>query len=179
MSQTDTYRPAILPSEAVMLPATEVPDTPLPAAQNEPNPNDPTMRPAQRSHASYQLEEVRSRARRFETQGVQWYNTNQMPLDNRGASHPPAGRQMMAESAETPPMPRVTTTQGAALSSLMRSAARQYTPAPTLNGPPMMPAEPYMSQPPAQPQMRGALRSVVRQAQQSGTMRQGMPNRPY
>ena len=180
MSQEDTYRPAILPSEAVMMPAMEeAADAPLPAAQGElppedPSmrpawdsmpPEDPSMRPAQRSNMSLELEKLRSTSR--VPPNVEWMNAAAAPL-GRSAEQAPPRQGPPGQPPEGPVNRHATIGQGSALTSLMRSAARQLNPAPSL----MPPQAPPTAQGPAQrqpmegPQMRGALRQVVRSAQQ-------------
>ncbi len=165
MSQTDTYRSDTLP-EAVMTPAAEAPETPLPAAQEpiQPQANDPAAVPARRSNASIALEQLRNQTRRISTQNVTWMSAQTQPLG--GGSSPSGGTsaQRMLQPAQTPLTRPTTVSRGAALTTLMRSAARQYSPAPALAAP-SAPAVARIAAPPASPPMRGALRSVVRQAQ--------------
>ncbi len=168
MNQEDTYRPAVLPSEAVMMPASdETPDAPPPAAQDALSPDDPAMRPAQRRQASLDLERLRNRMRI--TDDVQWISTQQVPFS--------AGRTVqttakpLTQAQETAQNRPGTISQGAALQTLMRSAARgQFSPAPALTSQPMPAPTPTavtttMAQG-GQMQMRGALRQAVRNAQQ-------------
>ena len=171
MSQEDTYRPAVLPSEAVMMPAMEeATDAPLPAAQDNIPPDDPSMRPAQRSNMSLELEKIRSSARI--PRNVAWMNAAAAPLGrspDRQAAPRQAPQAPLAPQAEAPGNRSATIGQGSALTSLMRSAARQYGPAPSLMPPQPLPGA-QRPMPPRQPmegpQMRGALRQVVRSAQQ-------------
>ncbi|MCL1964325.1 MAG: hypothetical protein FWF69_04610 [Firmicutes bacterium] len=174
MSQEDTYRPAVLPSEAVMMPAIEeAVDEPFPVAQDtipldEPlaiPADDPSMGSVSRSPMSYALEKMRNQSRI--PQNLEWMSTTAAPLD-RGVSRPSANQPQAAQPEGA--MNRPSMSQGSALTTLMRSAARQYRPAPSLMpSQPMMP--PQMPQNVAQPmqqgpQMRGALRQVVRNVQQ-------------
>ena len=163
MSQESTYRPAILPSEAVMMPAEEVADAPLPAAQDEISPNDPSMTPARSRKTSFSLERIRNRNRI--DPGATWYSTSQMPIDRTTEAPRRTGPQQPGAAQQTvrqEPQPPGTFSQGAALATLMRSATRQMQPAPVLR----QPAPAVQTSTPQQPQMRGALRGVVRQAQQ-------------
>lgn len=175
MSQDNTYRPAVLPSEAVMMPAVdEIPETPLPAVQQEPMNADEGMNPAisrepsdmrfTRSKGSSQaLERIRNRMRSVDVRQNQWMQTSEMPLDGRPV------KQADAQPLQTAQQERGGSrllAQGAALSTLMRSATRQYTPAPTLTTPLTAPIG-QPAQPANHPQMRGALRQVVRNAHQS------------
>ncbi len=154
MSQVDTYHPAELPSDAVMTPAAEpFPEAHL-AAQPELSQNDPAMQPARRPVGSYSLERLRNRSRGI-PKDLQWVSTEHSPI-----SAPSAARNEMPR-LERPA--RAPFSNGEALKMLMRSAARgQHAPAPalTMTNPPF--------QVPSQPQMRGALRQVVRDAQQPG-----------
>lgn len=152
MSQENTYRPAVSPSEAVMIPATE------PAGVGAESPAAQGAQAAQipaRSNASLALEALRNRARRFDATRMQWM---QAPIDAPAVGAPGQStvpsRTGLAETGGN--TRRRTNLQGAALSTLMRSAARRYTPPPTLR----VPTAPIAPQPP----MRGALRTVVRQA---------------
>ncbi len=169
MSQEDTYRPAVLPSEAVMMPATEaVPDAPPPAAQNTLSADDPAMRPAQRPAASLELERLRNRSRL--PADVQWISTEQTPIG--GAAQVSSPRTFVNTQQEQVAQNRPgTISQGAALQTLMRGAARQHAPAPVLSQATPIPGPISTSQAVsapviAQPQMRGALRQAVRNAQQ-------------
>lgn len=174
MTKEDTYRPAVLPSEAVMMPATDAADNaPSPAAQQMPAADDPTMRPAQRPGASYALERLRNRHRI--ANDVRWVSTNAVSIGSLAPPTPPA---MPMERPAPPQQPEArqrptTISQGAALQTLMRSAARgQHSPAPMLTPAPQSMAQ-TMSGSLGQPQMRGALRQAVRNAQQPQLIRPG------
>lgn len=188
MSQFDPNRPAEERAEAVMMPATEHPEAPHPAAQSETAradvltdaasdgftgilaADDPAMQPAQRPNASYTLERLRSEIR--VPDGAQWFNASQRPISIGVASGANAPVESVQETMDTA-QARRTVSQGAALQTLLRSATRQHTPAPVLlsqrptvpvDGPPALGSA-------SQPQMRGALRQVIRQTQ----MQQGTP----
>lgn len=145
MSQTDTYRSAVLPSEAAMIPAAEAEETPPPAAE-EPQPAkaetevSPEMqaaaetpakeRPYIRTNASVRLERERNRSRELHSADLNWMDAQNTPLGEtetvrRESAQPVAGQ----------PQVRRTTSGGAALSTLMRSAARRYSPPPELRIP--------------------------------------------
>ncbi|MDR0928640.1 MAG: hypothetical protein LBM74_02880, partial [Oscillospiraceae bacterium] len=134
--------------------------------------------PARTRQGSYALERLRNRMRNIPMQNLQWVDTNRAPIGGGCQSCPTnAGQSPMAAPAAAPQAQaaRQTISQGAALSTLLRSATRQHAPAPVLSPTPAMNAQPVAAlrpqaaQPiaPVQPQMRGALRQVVRQAQQS------------
>ena len=76
MSQTDPYRSAVLPSEAAMIPAVEVEETPPPAAEEAPTPAAEAAQtpepPQKRKNASIVLERMRSMDRNLRKQGLQW-----------------------------------------------------------------------------------------------------------
>ncbi len=187
MSQEDTYRPAVLPSEAVMMPAVEEnPDAPPPAAQEAAMPaeNDPAMVPARTRSASVSLEKLRNRMRGLVPQGVQWVDATQSPIDRPTVARPEPQRTASTRRVTETPAPQGnrSMSNGAALTTLMRSAARKYTPAPTLTPPrpvqQQMPktqqqatSAPVMGEQP----MRGALRKVVQNAQQVPAVRTVQP----
>ena len=143
MSQTDTYRSAVLPSEAAMIPAAEAEETPPPAAeepQAEKAEVTPEMqaaaetpakeRPYIRTNASVRLERERNRSRELHSADLNWMDAQSAPL----------GETERRESARAQPIagqPQVrrTTSGGAALSTLMRSAARRYSPPPEMRIP--------------------------------------------
>lgn len=143
MSQMDTYRSAVLPSEAAMIPAAEAEETPPPAAeepQAEKAEVTPEMqaaaetpakeRPYIRTNASVRLERERNRSRELHSADLNWMDAQSAPL----------GETERRESAQAQPIagqPQVrrTTSGGAALSTLMRSAARRYSPPPELRIP--------------------------------------------
>ncbi|MDR0897763.1 MAG: hypothetical protein LBN04_07895, partial [Oscillospiraceae bacterium] len=136
--------------------------------------------PARTRQGSYALERLRNRMRNIPMQNLQWVDTNRAPIGGTCRSCPTnAGQAPMAApvaaAAPQAQAARQTISQGAALSTLLRSATRQHAPAPVLSPQPAMtPAQPVAAlRPlpaqqiaPVQPQMRGALRQVVRQAQQ-------------
>jgi hypothetical protein len=166
--------------DGVMTPAMEAPEVPLPAAQEETliADNDPANTPARTRQGSYALERLRNRMRNIPMQNLQWVDTNRAPIGGTCRSCPTNAGQAPAATAATAqqaPAARQTFSQGAALSTLLRSATRQHTPAPVLSPTPTQGAaqpvaslrpRPAQQIAPSQPQMRGALRQVVRQAQQ-------------
>ena len=143
MSQTDTYRSAVLPSEAAMIPAVEAEETPPPAAE-EPQAEKveltPEMqaaaetpakeRPYIRTNASVRLERERNRSRELHSADLNWMDAQSAPLGE-------TERRERAQAQPTGGQPQVrrTTSGGAALSTLMRSAARRYSPPPELRIP--------------------------------------------
>lgn len=139
MSQTDPYRSAVLPSEAAMIPAVEVEETPPPAAEEAPTPAAEAAQtpepPQKRKNASIVLERMRSMDRNLRKQGLQWMDAQSNPLS--GASAPQPSQRTQPVTGQ----PRVhqTTSGGAALSSLMRSAAKRYMPPPAIRMPPTPP----------------------------------------
>lgn len=166
-----------------MIPAVEgSPDTPPPAAQEPLLGNDAAMVPARTRGASTSLEKLRNRMRSLIPQDAQWMDASQMPIDQGTGAYGQQARPTMGrrapESPEAQPANR-SITNGAALTTLMRSAARQYTPAPALAGPQRMSRSVQVAAPsnaPSQPQMRGALRRVVRTAQQAPSTPVVMPS---
>jgi len=163
MSQDNTYRPAVLPSEAVMMPAveeTEIPDTPHPAELSEADVEGAAKVPARaRTRGTgAALERIRGRMRDINVQNYEWVDATERPLDG-------AARQTSAQPAN-PHNERQESrmmAQGTALSTLMRTATRQHSPTPELT-PPMRVQKPSV-QTTGQPQ-RDALRKVVQGAQQ-------------
>ena len=144
MSQENTYRSAVLPSEAAMIPAVEVKETPPPAAEETPEVSEQVQaaaetpaqeRPYVRTRASVSLERDRNRSRALHSANLNWMDAQSAPL---GHTAQPSGRpaQQRVPNAGQPQI-RQTTTGGAALSTLMRSAARRYTPAPAMRVPGM------------------------------------------
>ena len=165
MSQENTYRPAVLPSEAVMMPAVEEPrETPLPAAQQEEEQlttlEEAAMVPAQNrvgSGSRQAVERIRDRMRGLQMEDAKWVSVAQKPLDATASA--PAYTAEEQRSVKSTSL----LAQGTALSTLMRSATRQHTPpAPMLTAPVMR----QSSQAHSPQQMRNALRQVVRDAQQ-------------
>jgi len=158
MSQSDTYRPAVLPSEAVMIPAAEAAEE---TAENQ-TPAQETQKAPRRNGRSASLEQSRMQSRMLASQRLTWMNTQNSPLDGGQTAperqNPVPGRILTPSST---PLTRrnATISQGSALSTLMRSAARRYTPPPMMR----MPTA-WIDQPAP---MRGALRSVVMQAHSS------------
>ena len=150
-----------------MMPATEeAAEAPLPAARDDTPLDHPSMRPAGRSEMSMRLEKLREAGRL--PQDIRWVSAQDMPMDRSGQKPNTARRTGQAHEA-APAHPASTITQGSALSTLMRAATRQYGPAPALAPQRKMPVQnqlpvPQMTAP--QPQMRGALRQVVRNVQQ-------------
>lgn len=166
MNNDDTYRMEELLPEAAMTPATEeVSDAPPPAAQTLTASEELSSRvPARTSAASRRLESLRNRMHGLNLQGANWMDAGTTPIDRSAAApQKPSGRQAAPAMAPAAPQHR-TMANGAALSTLMRSAVRQHTPAPTLSSM-------ASAQHPSQAQMRGALRQVVRSAQQMPTNR--------
>lgn len=141
MSQENTYRSTVLPSEAAMIPAVEVEQTPPPAAEEtqEAQPSERTQaaetpaqeRPYTRTNASLSLERDRNRSRALHSANLNWVDAGSAPLGRQ-----PAQNERAAPNGGQPQVRR-TTTGGAALSTLMRSAARRYTPAPAMRVPGM------------------------------------------
>lgn len=145
MSQTDTYRSAVLPSEAAMIPAAEAEETPPPAAEEaqaaktEPEVS-PEMqaaaetpakeRPYIRTNASVRLERERNRSRELHSADLNWMDAQSAPLGTTETAAQTASAQTAGQ-----PQVRRTTSGGAALSTLMRSAARRYSPPPQMRIP--------------------------------------------
>ena len=128
MSNENTYRPAVLPSEAVMMPAVEeITETQQTAESPESTAEEAAKVPARVSRAGGALERIRDRMRGIDVSGYQWINTTERPIDGTqtGQSARPANTQ--PERRESRMM-----AQGAALSTLMRSAMRQHSPTPEL-----------------------------------------------
>lgn len=137
MSETDAYRSAVLPSEAAMIPAAEVGETPPPAAEEPPVPV--AAEPPQRASrpptgASRTLERLRASGRGIRKERLQWMDAQSAPLG--GTVSAPARPQAARPAAAGQPQIRQTTSGGAALSTLMRSAARRYMPPPAMRLPP-------------------------------------------
>ena len=150
MSKDNTYRPAVLPSEAVMIPAVEEsPDTSHQADLSEAGLEEAARVPARAGRVSGAVERLRSRMRGIDVSGAQWINTEERPLDGPSIqtakpANPHPERQENRLMA-----------QGTALSTLMRSATRQHSKTPELT--------PF-SHTTGLPQ-RDALRKVVQGAQ--------------
>lgn len=145
MSQENTYRSTVLPSEAAMIPAVEVEQTPPPAAEEtqEAQPSERTQaaetpaqeRPYTRTNASISLERDRNRSRALHSANLNWVDAGSAPLGRQPAQNERAAPRSTPNGGQ--PQVRRTTTGGAALSTLMRSAARRYTPAPAMRVPGM------------------------------------------
>lgn len=122
-----------------MIPAVEVEETPPPAAEEAPTPAAEAAQtpepPQKRKNASIVLERMRSMDRNLRKQGLQWMDAQSNPLSGASAPQPSQRTQPVAGQ------PRVhqTTSGGAALSSLMRSAAKRYMPPPAIRMPPTPP----------------------------------------
>lgn len=167
MSQENTYRPAVLPSEAVMMPAVEsvdeTPEAPIQATQQEAGVEDAAKMPARTRRTGAALERIRGRMRHIDSNAYDWKNAAEMPLD--GASiRQSSSQSMRPERPESRLM-----AQGAALSTLMRSATLQHSPPPVLTPSMRGMMQTSSNQFVGQPQMRGALRQVIRKAQQQVT----------
>ena len=128
MSNENTYRPAVLPSEAVMMPAVEeITETQHAAEAPESAAEEAAKVPARVSRAGGALERIRGRMRGIDVSGYQWIKTAERPIDGfqTGQTTRPAGTP--PERHESRMM-----AQGTALSTLMRSATRQHSPTPEL-----------------------------------------------
>lgn len=161
MSQDNTYQMSDLPPEAAMTLAMEDnSDAPPPAAQIAAPQEAPARVLARTSAASQRLSRLRHRMQGLHSQDIRWMDATHMPIGQSGArSEPPkaAGHNEQQRAQNR------TITNGAALTTLMRSAVRQHAKAPALA---QVPRPMHSAQAASQAQMRGALRQVIRNAQQ-------------
>lgn len=163
MNYEDTYRMEDLPPEAAMMPATEeIPDAPPPAARTLIREEASSRVPAQTSAASRRLERLRNRMHAIPHESMQWMDAGNMPLDRGSAQGKKTSGAPRTQVQPQAIRENHTITNGAALNTLLRSAVRQHAPAPELSRMAGVPGTRTVSQ----EQMRGALRNVVRSAQQ-------------
>lgn len=143
-----------------MMPAVEeIPETPLPAAEQKAPITEAAMKPAKSRGSSQALERMRDRMRGIHVEHSQWVHAADMPLDGYPVNQASTQPVQTTQSPQSHMMAR-----GTALSTLMRSATKQYAPTPMLTAP-VTRAASQIVQATNQPQMRGALRQVVRNAQ--------------
>ena len=139
-----------------MMPAVEeTENTPHTAELSQKDAEEAAKVPARVSRAGGALERLRGRMRGIDVSGYQWINTAERPIDG------PAGQSAVSPGPQPERRESRMMAQGTALSTLLRSATRQYSPTPELT-------PSTHKRPPAQttghPQ-RDALRKVVQGAQ--------------